>query len=127
MIFLNKGYFFKEGIVISSCKKECSGMKKPFIFVCLVLLFFASLLSGCTSSSQGIRVTKLETDPKNSMNMTEQRMEKFPHLKEAILIEEFVEMPVDEFYKLKGILEFFSINVISYQYEYYEITFYDDY
>ena len=64
---------------------------------------------------------------KNSMNMTEQRMEKFPHLKEAILTEEFVEMPVDEFYKLKGILEFFSINVISYQYEYYEITFYDDY
>ena len=51
-------------------------------------------------------------------------MEKFPHLKEAILTNKtvYVESPSQEMDELRGVLDFFNTERIHYQNEYYQIT-----
>jgi hypothetical protein len=58
------------------------------------------------------------------MNMTEEQINNFPHLKEAILTNKSGgEIPKDEWSELRGMLEFFDTEIIHYQNEYYEIKF----
>jgi hypothetical protein len=56
--------------------------------------------------------------------MTEQQMNNFPHLKEAILTNEGIETPQEEMNRLRGILDFFDTEIIQYQNEYYEVGFF---
>jgi len=100
-------------------------MKKQLVIIGIIALLLTTCLSGCSGPSQVIQARKLSGGPGNSVNMTEQQMEKFPHLKEAILTNKtvIVESPSEEMSKLRGILEFFDTEIIHYQNEYYEIRF----
>ena len=97
--------------------------KKHIIFGIIVLLVCVGL-SGC--QDQGIQVIKLNEEVDNFVNMTEEQMKYFPHLKEAILTNktEYVSIPSGELCKLLGILGYFNTDYICYQDEYYEIGFY---
>jgi len=97
-------------------------MKKQLVIIGFVVLLLATWLSGC--QSQGISVHKISGEHQNSVNMTEEQINNFPHLKEAILTNNSGgDIPKDEWSELKGVLEFFDTEIIQYQNEYYEITF----
>jgi hypothetical protein len=103
-------------------------MKKQLVTIGIVALLVCVGLSGCIGPSQGIRAQKLKGGAGNSVNMTEQQMKNFPHLKEAILTNKtvVVESPSQEMDQLRGIFEYFDpdnifSDIISYQNEYYEI------
>lgn len=103
-------------------------MKKELAIVGMAVLFITVVgLSGCNGTTYSIVVNKLDTEVFNYVNMTEQQMEKFPHLNEAINTSRLVnltsvEIPLGEFYELKGILKFKGTDFIKYKNEYYEIT-----
>jgi hypothetical protein len=99
-------------------------MKKQLVIIGIVALLVCVGLSGCTGPSQAITVRKLSGGCANSVEMTEEQMKIFPHLKEAILTNKtvYVESPSQEMDKLRGILEYFDNDFIFYQNEYYEIT-----
>ena len=97
-------------------------MKKQLVIIGFVVLLLATWLSGC--QSQGISVHKISGEHQNSVNMTEEQINNFPHLKEAVLTNKSGgDIPKDEWSELKGVLEFFDTEIIQYQNEYYEITF----
>jgi len=97
-------------------------MKKQLVILGIVTLLLTTCLSGC--SSQGITVHKISGEPRNSVNITEQQMKNFPHLKEAILTNKSVETSQQEMNQLRGILEFFNTEIIHYKNGYYEIGFF---
>jgi hypothetical protein len=98
-------------------------MKKQLVIIGFVVLLLITWLSGCQGPVQIIEARKLSGGYSNSVEMTEQQMKNFPHLKEAILTNKtvIVESPSEEMSKLRGILEFFNTEIIYYQNEYYEI------
>jgi len=96
-------------------------MKKQLI-IGIAFLLLSIWLSGC--QSQGFRVYRISEEPINYVNMTEEQMNNFPHLKEAILTNKSVETPQEEMNRLRGVLEYYNTDYISYQNEYYEIGFY---
>lgn len=96
-------------------------MKKLLLIIGTVTLLLTICLGGC--SEYGITIKKISGEPGNSVNMTEQQMEKFPHLKQTILTNKTTITPDDEFFRLRAILDFFDTSIIKYQNEYYEIYF----
>jgi len=96
-------------------------MKKQLILLGIAVLLICVGLSGC--QSQGFRVQRINEEPTNYVNMTEEQMNNFPHLKEAILTNKYVETPQEEMNRLRGIIEFFDTEIIKYQNEYYDIGF----
>ena len=96
-------------------------MKKLLILIGIAVLLLSVWLSGC--QSQGFRVHRISEGPTNYVNMTEEQMNNFPHLKEAILTNKSVETPQEEMNRLRGILEFFDTEIIKYQNEYYDVGF----
>lgn len=106
-------------------------MKNQLLIIAILILLLTTCYSGCYGPSQGIRARKLSGEYSNSVNMTEQQMKTFPHLKEAILNNETVEVPSpsQEIDMLRGIFEYFDPqdifpDIIFYQNEYYEIRIY---
>jgi hypothetical protein len=101
-------------------------LKDKIIISGLIVLLISVGLSGCIGPSQVIKVRKLSGGYSNSINMTEQQLKNFPHLKEAILTNKTVEVesPSQEMNELRGILEYFDTEIIYYQNEYYEIKLY---
>jgi hypothetical protein len=102
---------------------EAKDMKKQLIIIGIVTILLNVGLSGCSGPTQGVYANKVSVEPSNYVNMTEQQMEKFPHLKQAILMNESVESPQEELIELWTILDFFDAEIIKYQNEYYEIGF----
>jgi hypothetical protein len=97
-------------------------MIRKWLAIGIILLLLTTWLSGCPS--QGISVHKISGEHPNTVNMTEEQMNRFPHLKEAILSNTSGrEIPREEWDELRGILEFFDTQVIRYQDKYYEIWF----
>jgi hypothetical protein len=103
-------------------------MKKQSVIIGIVALLVCVGLSGCFGPQQGVEALKLSGGHGNSVNITEQQMNNFPHLKEAILTNKtvYVESPSQEMDKLRGIFEYFDpddifSDIIFYQNEYYEI------
>ena len=97
-------------------------MKKQLVIIGILAILVSVGLSGC--QSQGIDVQKISGEHPNSVNMTEEQMNNFPHLKEAILTNSTGgEIPKEEWSQLQGVLMFFDTWIIQYQNEYYEITF----
>ncbi len=98
-------------------------MKKQLIIVGIIVLLICIGLSGCFGPTTGIMIKKLNDHAGNFINMTEDQMKKFPHLKEAILTNKTVEVtsPSQEINELQGILQYFDTDVICYRNEYYEI------
>ena len=96
----------------------------------IVAILVSVGLSGCSGHpGQCIDAHKLSGGYGNSVKMTEQQMNNFPHLKEAILTNTsvIVESPSQEMDKIRGIFDYFDPegifpNIILYQNEYYEIT-----
>ena len=101
-------------------------MNKHLIILGIAVLLICVGLSGCIGPEQGIWAIKLNEEVDNFVNMTEEQMKYFPHLKEAILTNktEYVSIPSGELCKLLGILGYFNTDYICYQDEYYEIGFY---
>lgn len=56
-----------------------------------------------------------------AINISEQQMEQFPHLKESIINQTSIDTPIKEFNELYELLEIKNINHIKYQNEYYEL------
>ena len=103
-------------------------MKKQRVIIGIVVILMCVGLTGCNGPRQGIAALKLSGGYGNSVNMTEQQMNNFPHLKEAILTNKtiYLESPSQEMDKLRGIFEYFDpddifSDIIFYQNEYYEI------
>jgi len=101
-------------------------MKKQLVIIGIVAILVCVEVSGCFGPTQGIRALKQNRGSGNSVNMTEEQMNNFPHLKEAILTNKTIEVasPSEEMSRLRGILEFFDTEIIQYQNEYYEIRIY---
>jgi len=106
-------------------------LKKQLVIIGIIAILVCVGLIGCIGPSQGIRAQKLKGGAGNSVNMTEQQMKNFPHLKEAILNNKTVEVasPSQEMDMLRGIFEYFDPqdifpDIIFYQNEYYEIRIY---
>jgi len=82
------------------------------------------MVAGCTDLMGGdgsIFVEKLDEEPDNFINMSEQQMEQFPRLKESInSTGEHVETPSDEWYELKDFFQDYYA-YIKYQGEYYYV------
>ena len=96
--------------------------KNILIFSAVLVLITVVVLSGCTGPTQYIRVDKYDEEPDNYINMSENQIGAFPHLKEAILNNESVVTPQEEFYKLSNYLRAEETKFIKYQNEYYEIN-----
>jgi hypothetical protein len=96
-------------------------MKRKWLVIGIILLLLTTWLSGC--QSQGISIHKLNGGHQSSVNMTEEQMNDFPHIKEAILTNKSVYTPQEEMNRLRGILDFFNTGIILYQNEYYEVGF----
>jgi hypothetical protein len=79
--------------------------KQPAIIGVVALLVFVEL-SGCSGPSQGVYANKADVGASNYVTITEQQMEKFPHLKQAILTNKTVETPQEELTELWTILDF---------------------
>ena len=58
-------------------------MKKQLLIIVIIALLVCVGFSGCIGPTQGIRALKQNGGTGNSVNMTEQQMKNFPHLKEA--------------------------------------------
>jgi len=102
-------------------------LKKQFIIIGILVIVSVGL-SGCFGPQQGIEALKLSGGYGNSVKMTEQQMNNYPHLKEAILTNKtvWVQSPSQEMNELRGIFEYFDpddifSDIIFYQNEYYEI------
>ena len=97
-------------------------MKKQLIIVVIIVLLICIGLSGCQGTE--ISPKKLNEKPDNFVNMTEEQMQNFPHLKEAIHMNKSIDITgSNEEAKLRGILEYFDTYYICYRNEYYEISF----
>ena len=98
-------------------------MKKQIIIIILIIILLTVGLSGC----QGTKISpeKLNGKPNNFVNMTEEQMQNFPHLKEAILMNKSIDTSgySNEMAELRGVLEYFDTYIICYQNEYYKIYF----
>jgi len=94
---------------------------KKLVIIGIVVLLLTICLSGC--QSQGVSVDIISEEPANYVNFTEEQMNNFPHLKQAILTNGGVETPWDEQNRLRGILDFFDTQIIQYQNKYYEVGF----
>jgi len=110
-------------------------MKRPNInlssFVIIILFITLFGLSGCMASKQYLEVIRLDEEPENFVNVSEQQMKDFPHLNEAIKFQdEFIDTPYEEFYRLRDFLEDEETkvvnNYIKYKDEYYKIRFFDE-
>jgi len=82
------------------------------------------MMAGCTDlmGDEGtIFAEKLDEEPDNFINISEQQMEQFPGLKEAInSTEEMVEISSDEWYKLKDFFQGYDA-YMEYQGKYYYV------
>jgi len=88
-----------------------------------VILFCLTL--GCTDlmgSDHGtISAEKLDEEPDDFINLTEEYRQKFPHLYQSINSSgELIKIPSDEYYELKDFFEN-SFTYIEYQGEYYYV------
>jgi len=90
------------------------------LFGISTILFFV-FFSGCVFSERNIRATKLDDEPHNYINITEEQMNNFPHLKEAIITNKAIQTPQQEFQDLDDLLRSEFTSNIKYQNEYYEV------
>ncbi len=98
-------------------------MKRLVVLFGISTILFFVFFSGCVFPSQGICANKLDEIPDNFVNMSEQHMDEFPHLKEVVISQECVDTPKEEFDALKDLLDTEDTDFIKYNNEYYEIVF----
>ena len=77
-------------------------ISKQIIVGGIILLFICSVLSGC-NGGQAISADELDAIPENFVTISEEEMENYPTLEEAIYTEGLIDIPGKEF---NEILEF---------------------
>ena len=98
-------------------------MKKHLIIGIVILLICVNL-SGCNTPKHYISADRVDEEPDVYINITEQQIKNYPHLKKAIESEgESIEIPEEENDKVWLLLENKDIDFIKYKDEYYEISF----
>jgi len=104
-------------------------MNNRLLLLGISVLLLAVGLSGCIFQGVNVSVKTLDAEPDNYLNMTEEQLEAFPHLKEAIMTNKTVETTWEE---IKELDEFLTkdgkyCEFIQYQNKFYEImkTAYD--
>ena len=75
-------------------------MKKAVILMIALLVISVGFLSGCTDRIYCISAEKLNFELSNYVNMSDQQLEDFPRLKEAILTEDHVSISYEEWNEL---------------------------
>ena len=98
-------------------------MDKYQIVLAITVLLICIELSGCAMPTQYIDAEKLYEIPDDYVELSEEQMNDFPHLKEAINIGDGVETPKAEFNTLFELLYAEDTKNIKYNDEYYEIGF----
>jgi hypothetical protein len=110
-------------------------MRKIIILVTVLLIligvgsFFLFLVITEPMNYKGITAEKLNEKPDIYVNISEQQMGRFPHLKASISsivgsnrFGELVQTPLEEWNELNYFLEGQATNFIAYQDNYYEVT-----
>ena len=78
------------------------------------------MTSGC--QSQGFHVELINEQPESYVNITEDRMRKFPYLKEAIQNHDtFVKAPAYSLDEVRGFLTLHDTEYINYNNSYYRV------
>lgn len=97
--------------------------EKQLILIGIITLLICVGLSGCMGDTQGISALKRNNGGGNFVNFNERQMQKFLHLKEAILTNRTVEVeyPSEEIDRFRIILDFYNTDYICYYNDYYEI------
>ncbi len=95
--------------------------RKYHLLLVFFSLFIFLVLSGCISIDRYLDANKLDGEPEKYIVITEEQMNNFPHLKEAILTSKGVKTPYDEYTKVDNLLE--ETRNIKYMNEFYEIRF----
>ena len=98
-------------------------MNKHLIAIGIAVLLICVGLSGCAFPSYAIHAKKLEVIPDNFINISEEKMVEFPHLKEAVTTQYVIDTPKEEFDVLTDLLNTTATGFIKYNGEYYEIVF----
>ena len=88
------------------------------LFSFLFILFF---LCGCESLENGVMAVELDETPEEFVIISEEQMDNFPHLKEAISLGKIVTTPLDEYKEIYNLLE--DIRNIQYMDKFYKIMF----
>ena len=84
-------------------------------------LFILFLLCGCESLENGVMAVELDEMPEEFITMSEEQMDNFPHLKEAISSGKIVTTPLEEYKEISNLLE--DIRNIQYMDKFYKIMF----
>jgi len=91
------------------------------LVVGITILIVCINLSGCNSPEYVIEAERIDEEPDIYINITEQQIKNYPHLKKAIESEgELIDIPWQEKDKVMSILESKDTDYIKYQNEYYE-------
>lgn len=91
------------------------------IEILIIFISFFIYLYLTTDMSCGINVEILNSEPETYIEITEEEINMFPHLKKAILLKTHVETPYEEFNGLYDFLNEHDSWNILYQDEYYHI------
>ena len=97
-------------------------MKQKYLcFTIIVIIFITLLLSGCETIDRYILAEKLDEEPENYIEISEQQMANLSYLKEAILSDKSVKTPYEDYIEIRNLLD--EIKFIKYLNEFYEISF----
>lgn len=94
---------------------------KPKFFLFFIFVILSIVLSGCEELDQFIDAEILDEEPDEYINITEEQMNDFPHLKEAIQSDTYVKTPRDEYLALDNFLS--EIRNIKYDNKFYKVGF----
>jgi len=89
----------------------------------ITVILITCLLSGCAYPSYAVDAKRIDIIPDNFIDMSEEVIDEYPHLKETIGYQYGVETPKEEFDALQDFLDFASTDYIKYNDEYFEIVF----
>ena len=97
-------------------------MKKQIIITIITFLTLYIAFSGCISPKYFIHAYIIQQTPEKYIELNEEQIENYPHLKEAIDTNTSIEIPYDEFKEIYDFLEEVNFN-IKYQDSYYKVQF----
>ena len=90
----------------------------------IIVLLICVGLSGCATSEYYIEADRVDEEPDVFVNITEQQITNYSHLKIAIESEgELIKIPKEESDKVELLLKSKETDFIKYNNEYYEIIF----
>ena len=95
--------------------------KNPHLTILFSFLLIFLALCGCESMERGFQAVELEETPEEFIKISDEQMNDFPHLREAILSGKIVITPLEEYKKLSNLLE--GTDNIQYMDKFYLVLF----